>query len=164
MDASTVLELGSHSPNGTNLEGALFLPYPPRPGSPAALNRFKSFPDLEETEYLALHRPAGAIRGVQVKCPIVRDADTQGAIAFGGRCFVPSPLTDFVVLARRRDRGAFDNNAWLIPAADIPHLVRTDWPTSHIELRISITRGSRFDEYRLSREAIATTIEQRMPP
>lgn len=86
---------------------------------------------------------------MQVKCLILADADAHGAIAFGGRYFVPSPLTDFVVRAWRRDRAAFDDNAWLIPAADIPHLVRTDWPTSHIELRISITRESRFDKYRL---------------
>lgn len=33
MDAGTVLELGSHSPNRTNPEVGLFLPYPPRPGS-----------------------------------------------------------------------------------------------------------------------------------
>jgi hypothetical protein len=223
MDASTVLELGSHSPNRTNPEVGLFLPYPPRPGSrswpyacqlsdmstrlfpsagvprpaapsvpvpatqrsergtegellghlaelevmrllgvPAALNTFKSFPDLEETEYLVRHRPTGAIRGVQVKCLIVPDADTQGAVAFRGGSFVPSPLTDFIVLAWRRDRAAFDDNAWLIPAADIPHLVRVDWPTSRIELRIGITRGSRFDKYRMPREAIATAIEQRM--
>jgi hypothetical protein len=58
-----------------------------------------------------------------VKCLIVPDADTQGAVAFRGGSFVPSPLTDFVVLAWRRDRAAFDDNAWLIPAADIPHLV-----------------------------------------
>jgi hypothetical protein len=100
---------------------------------------------------------------VLVKCLIVPDADTQAAIAFGGRSLVPTPLTDFVMVAQRRDRAAFDDNAWLIPAADIPHLVRTDWPTFHIELRIGITRGSRFDKYRLSRDAIATAIEQRMP-
>jgi hypothetical protein len=99
---------------------------------------------------------ARPIRGVQVKCLIVPDADTQGAVAFRGGSFVPSPLTGFVVLAWRRDRAAFDDNAWLIPAADIPHLVRVDWPTSHIELRIGITRGSRFDKYRMPRQAIAT--------
>lgn len=223
MDAGTVLELGSHSPNRTNPEVGLFLPYPPHPGSrswpyacalsdlstrlfpsagvpqaaappvqvpaarrskrraegkllghlaelevmrllgvPAALNTFKSFPDLEETEYLVRHRPTGAIRGVQVKCLIVPDADAEGEIAFRGAAFVPSPITDFAVLAWRRDRAAFDDNAWLIPAADIPHLVRTDWRTSIIELRIGITRGSRYDKYRLPRAAIATAIEQRM--
>jgi hypothetical protein len=223
MDASTVLELGSHSPNRTNPEVGLFLPYPPRPGSrswpyacqlsdlstrlfpsagvprpaaspaavpaakrsergyegallghlaelevmrllgaPAALNTFKSFPDLEETEYLVRHRPTGAIRGVQVKCLIVPDADTEGEIAFSSASFVPSRLTDFVVLAWRRDRAAFDDNAWLIPAADIPRLTRTDRRTALIELRIGITRGSRFDQYRLRRDEIAPTIEQRM--
>jgi hypothetical protein len=224
MDTSTVLELGSHSPNRTNPEVGLFLPYPPRPrtrswpfacqltdlstrlfpsagvprpavpvaplpavkrsergtegellghlaelevmrllGVLAALNTFKSFPDLEETEYLVRHRPTGAIRGVQIKCLIVPNADTQGPVAFHGGSFVPSPTTDFVVLAWRRDRAAFDDNAWLIPAADIPRLTRTDWPTSRIELRIGITRGSRFDKYRLSRDEIAASIEQRMP-
>jgi hypothetical protein len=131
-------------------------------GVPPALNTFKSFPDLEETEYLVRHRPTGAIRGVQVKCLIVPDADTQGEIAFSGAAFVPSPITDFVVLAWRRDGAAFDDNAWLIPATDIPRLVRTDWRTSRIELRIGITRGSRFDKYRMTREAIAAAIEQRM--
>ena len=132
-------------------------------GVPAALNTFKSFPDLEETEYLVRHRPTGAIRGVQVKCLIVPDADTQGAVAFRGASFVPSPITDFVVLAWRRDDASFDSSAWLIPASDIPGLFRTDWHTSHIELRIGITRGSRFDKYRVPRDVIATAIEQRMP-
>jgi hypothetical protein len=130
--------------------------------APAALNTFKSFPDLEETEYLVRHRPTGAIRGVQVKCLVVPDADTEGEIAFSGASFVPSPITDFVVLAWRRDRAAFDDNAWLIPAADIPHLTRTDRRPSLIELRIGITRGSRFDKYRLPREAIAIAIERRI--
>lgn len=133
-------------------------------GVPATLNTFKSFPDLEETEYLVRHRPTGAIRGVQVKCLTVADAHTEGEVAFSGAAFAASPLTDFAVLAWRRDRDAFDDDAWLIPAADIPHLVRTDWRTCHIELRIESVRGSRFDKYRVPRLEIASTIEARMQP
>jgi hypothetical protein len=34
-------------------------------GEPATLDTFKSFPDLEEAEYLARHRRSGNIRGVR---------------------------------------------------------------------------------------------------
>jgi hypothetical protein len=132
-------------------------------GVPPTVNTFKSFPDLEEAEYLVRHRDSGAIRGVQVKCLIVPDAGTEGLVEFSGISFVPSPLTDFVILAWRRDLAAFDDNAWLIPAADIPHLVHTDKAICFIGLRINMTaRGSRFNKYRLSREAIAAAIEGHM--
>jgi hypothetical protein len=131
-------------------------------GAPSTLNTFKSFPDLEEAEYLVRHRDTGAIRGVQVKCLIVPDADTQGLVEFSGISFVPSPLTDFVILAWRRDLAAFDDNAWVIPAADLPHLMHTDRDHCFIGLRINSRHESRFDTYRLSRQAIATAIEGRM--
>jgi hypothetical protein len=131
-------------------------------GVPPALNTFKSFPDLEEAEYLVRHRPTGMIRGVQVKCLTVPDPGAEGQVEFSGISFVPSPRTDFVVLAWRRDIAGFDDNAWLIPAADLPHLVHTDRAICFIGLRIRSTRGSRFDRYRLRREAIAAAIEQRM--
>ncbi|MBJ7593828.1 MAG: hypothetical protein JF886_03035 [Candidatus Dormibacteraeota bacterium] len=131
-------------------------------GAPATLNTFKSFPDVEEVEYLVRHRPTGAIRGVQVKCMIVADAHTEGEIAFSGPAFVASPNVDFVILAWRRDHNAFDDNAWLIPAIDVPHLTRTDIPTAHIELRVAIGKGSRFDRYRVPRSRVAATIEARL--
>ncbi len=134
-------------------------------GVPPALNTFKSFPDLEEAEYLVRHRDTGAIRGVQVKCLIVPDAGTEGLVEFSGISFVPSPLIDFVVLAWRRDLGAFDDNAWLIPAADLPYLVNTDRAVCFIGLRINVpARGSRFNKYPLPREHMAMAIEQRISP
>ncbi len=134
-------------------------------GVPPTLNTFKSFPDLEEAEYLVRHRDSGAIRGIQVKCLIVPDSGTEGSVDFSGISFVPSPLTDFVILAWRRDLGAFDDNAWLIPAADIPHLVHVDRAICFIGLRIDVTaRGSRFNKYRLPRDAVAAAVERQMTP
>jgi hypothetical protein len=132
-------------------------------GASPTLNTFKSFPDLEEAEYLVRHRDTGAIRGVQVKCLIVPDADTQGMVEFSGVSFVPSPLTDFVILVWRRDVDAFDDNAWAIPAVDLPGLMHTNRAHCFIGLRINDTHGSRFDPYRVRHEAMAQTIEQRMP-
>jgi hypothetical protein len=131
-------------------------------GVPPALNTFKSFPDLEETEYLVRHRDTGAIHGIQVKCLIVPDPDTEGLVEFSGVSFVPSPLTDFVVLAWRRDLAAFDDNAWMIPTADLPHLVHTDHPHCFIGLRLH-SQLSRFDKYRVPRDRLAYDVEQRMP-
>lgn len=131
-------------------------------GALPTMNTFKSFPDLEEAEYLVRHRDTGAIRGVQVKCLIVPDADAQGLVEFSGISFVPSPLTDFVILAWRRDRATFDDNAWAIPAADLPHLMNTDRDHCFIGLRINSRYESRFDKYRVSRGAIASAVERRM--
>ena len=106
-------------------------------GEPPTLNTFKSFPDLEEAEYLVRHRPSGNIRGVQVKCLIVPDADYRGGVDFTARRSPPSPLTDFVILAWREDLGGFDDDAWIIPAIDIPRFVSTDGYTFRLPLRIS---------------------------
>jgi hypothetical protein len=85
-------------------------------------------------------------------------------VEFSGISFVPSPLTDFAVPAWRRDLAAFDDNAWLIPAADIPHLVDVKKAICFIGLRTNVTRrGSRFNRYRLPRDAVAGAVEGRMP-
>ena len=133
-------------------------------GEPPTLNTFKSFPDLEEAEYLVRHRPSGNTRGVQVKCLIVPDAEHRGGIDIHGPSFVASPNIDIVILAWREDRRTFDDAAWLIPAVDIPHLTTTDGYTLHIKLRISPGTGSRFDRYRIRRGDIATVVERRATP
>jgi hypothetical protein len=94
----------------------------------------------------------------------VPDADTQGLVEFSGISFVPSPRTDIVTLAWGRDRAAFDDNAWAIPAADLPHLMHTARNRCFIGLRINSPHESRFDKYRLPRGAIATALKRRMVP
>ncbi len=131
-------------------------------GEPPTLNTFKSFPDLEEAEYLVRHRPSGNIRGVQVKCLIVPDADYRGGVDFHGPSFAPSPITDAVILAWREDLGGFDEGAWIIPAVDIPQLVSTDRYTFRLPLRISTHRASRFDVYRVERKQIPQVLEARV--
>lgn len=75
----------------------------------------------------------------------------------------PVALTDFVILAWRRDPATFDDTAWLIPAADLPQLVHTDVSKCFIGLRIDvIARGSRFNKYRIPREAVADVVERQM--
>ncbi|MGH2868808.1 MAG: hypothetical protein ACRDNK_14765 [Solirubrobacteraceae bacterium] len=130
-------------------------------GEPPTLNTFKSFPDLEEAEYLVRHRPSGSIRGVQVKCLIVPDADYHGGVDFHGPSFAPSPLVDAVILAWREDLGGFDERAWIIPAIDIPELVTTDRYTFRLSLWVSDTEPNRFDPYRVQRAAIGTILEAR---
>jgi hypothetical protein len=131
-------------------------------GEPPTLNTFKSFPDLEEAEYLIRHRPSGNIRGVQVKCLIVPDADFRGGVDFHGPSFAPSPLTDAVILAWREDLGGFDDHAWIIPAIDIPRFVSTEGYTFRLPLRISTTKPGRFDLYRVERATIPIILEARV--
>jgi hypothetical protein len=133
-------------------------------GEPPTLNTFKSFPDLEEAEYLVRHRPSGNIRGVQVKCLIVPDAEHHSNVDIHGPSFVASPNTDIVVLAWREDRRAFDDAAWIIPAVDIPRLITTDGYTLHLKLRISDDIPSRFDRYRVGRQAVSEALEARVTP
>ena len=134
-------------------------------GEVPTLNTFKSFPDLEEAEYLARHRPSGAIRGVQVKCLVVPNAGMRGGIDVHGPSFVPSPLTDIVVLAWPEDAGHFNDTAWLIPAVDVPGLVTTDRYTFRIPLRITGgRRGTRFDRYRVERRDVPSLLEARAVP
>ena len=133
-------------------------------GEPPTLNTFKSFPDLEEAEYLVRHRPSGNIRGVQVKCLIVPDAGYHGGIDVHGPSFAPSPLTDIVVLAWPEDRGTFHDVAWIIPAIDVPGLVTTDRYTFRIPLRISDAKPTRFDRYRVARSDIPALLEARVAP
>ena len=133
-------------------------------GEPATLNTFKSFPDLEEAEYLVRHRPSGNIRGIQVKCLIVPDADYRGGVDFHGPSFAPSSVTDAVVLAWREDIGAFDDRAWLIPTIDIPKYVSTEGYTFRLPLRVSEEKPGRFDPYRVVRGHIPRLIEARTAP
>ncbi len=133
-------------------------------GEPPTLNTFKSFPDLEEAEYLVRHRPSGNIRGVQVKCLIVPDADYHGGVDFHGPSFAPSPITDAVILAWREDLGSFDDRAWIIPAIDIPRLVTIDRYTFRLSLWISEGKPSRFDPYRVERAQIPALLEARVAP
>ena len=133
-------------------------------GEASALNTFKSFPDLEEAEYLVRHRPSGKIRGVQVKCLVVPNADTSGGVDFHGPSFAASPLTDAVVLAWREDLGVFDDGAWIIPTIDIPRLAATDRYSFRLPLRISTAKPSEFDRYRVERARIASTLEARVAP
>jgi hypothetical protein len=133
-------------------------------GELPTLNTFKSFPDLEEAEYLIRHRPSGNIRGVQVKCLIVPDADFRGGVDFHGPSFVPSPLTDAVILAWREDLGGFDVPAWIIPAIDIPRFVSTDGYTFRLPLRISAAKPGPFDQYRVERNRIPGLLEHRVAP
>ena len=131
-------------------------------GQPPTLYVLKSFPDVEEAEYLVRHRPTGNIRGVQVKCLIVPDAGYRGGIDFHGPSFAPSPLIDVVILAWREDLDGFDDNAWVIPPIDIPRLVTTDQCTFRVPLRISASAPSRFDTYRAQRTAVARLVEARV--
>lgn len=133
-----------------------------RLGEPTTLNTFKSFPDLEEAEYLVRHRPSGNIRGVQVKCLIARNADARAGVDFHGPSFVASPITDAVILAWREDLGGFDDCAWLIPTIDLPNLLSTAGYTLHLSLRVSASIPSRFDRYRVHRGQLATMIEVRV--
>ena len=130
-------------------------------GEPATLNTFKSFPDVEEAEYLVRHRPTGYIRGVQVKCLIVPDEHFHGGVDFRGPSFRASALTDAVVLAWRRDLGAFDERAWLIPTIDIPRHVSTSGYNFRLPLWVSPDVPGRFDGYRVRRDEVARLLEQR---
>lgn len=130
-------------------------------GEQPTLNTFKSFPDLEEAEYLVRHRPTGAIRGVQVKCLIVPGADARGGVDFHGPSFAPSTITDAVILAWREDAARFDDHAWIIPTIDIPKYVTTDRSTFRLPLRVSDGRPSRFDPYRVGRADIPKILEAR---
>jgi hypothetical protein len=133
-------------------------------GEPPTLNTFKSFPDLEEAEYLVRHRPSGTIRGIQVKCLIVPDAESRGGVDFHGPSFAPSSITDAVILAWREDINGFDTTAWIIPTIDIPTLVTTDRYTFRLPLRIAADRPMRTDPYRVERARIPALIEARATP
>ncbi len=130
-------------------------------GEPATLNTFKSFPDVEEAEYLVRHRPTGNIRGVQVKCLIVPDEHFHGGVDFRGPSFRPSALIDVVVLAWRHDLGAFDERAWLIPAVDIPQHVSTSGYNFRLPLWVSADAPGRFDGFRVQRGEVAVLLERR---
>ena len=130
-------------------------------GEGAELNTFKSFPDIEIAEYLVRHRPSGRIRGIQVKCMTLTDPKAHGLVNLHRASFRPSPVVDIVVLAYRNDLGAFDDHAWLIPAADIPSLVSTDVSNIVLMLHPAGGYGSKYDRYRVGRTHLAAELTRR---
>ena len=86
------------------------------------LNVFKSFPDVELSEYIARRSPDGAMRGIQVKCVGLDGPDDSGAFFIPARDMRQASAALIVVLAWRRDLQDFDELALLFPAARVPEL------------------------------------------
>jgi hypothetical protein len=127
-------------------------------GEGVELNTFKSFPDIEIAEYLVRHRPSGQIRGLQVKCITLSEPKGHGYVNLHKASFRPSPVVDIVVLTYRSDLGAFDDHAWVIPAADIPTLVSTDVSDIVLMLHPAGGYGSKYDRYRIERPRLAAEL------
>jgi hypothetical protein len=66
------------------------------------LNVFKSFPDIELTEYITRRSPDGAMRGIQVKCVGLDGPDEGGAFFVSDRDLATPTTALLVVLAWRR--------------------------------------------------------------
>ncbi len=86
------------------------------------LNVFKSFPDIELTEYITRRSPDGAMRGIQVKCVGLDGPDEGGAFFVSDRDLATPATALLVVLAWRRDLRAFDDYALLLPAGRLKEL------------------------------------------
>jgi hypothetical protein len=101
---------------------------------------------------------------VPLEPPAPVAADSPGGVDFHGPSFAASPLTDAVVLAWRKDLDGFDDRAWIIPTIEIPRLAATDRYSFRLPLRISATKPSPFDPYRVERTLIPTMLESRVAP
>ena len=63
------------------------------------LNVFKSFPDIELTEYITRRSPDGAMRGIQVKCVGLDGPDDGGAFFVSDRDLAAPTTALLAVLA-----------------------------------------------------------------
>jgi hypothetical protein len=125
------------------------------------LNVFKSFPDLETTEYLVRHRRSGKIRGIQVKAIGLREASDVRPIHIGLGDYPPSPITDVVVLGWRLDIDEFIEDALLIPVTEAAGLGNG---TERVRmLRWQPSRRTPIDRYRIRASDLPENIESRFP-
>jgi hypothetical protein len=80
------------------------------------LNVFKSFPDIELSEYITRRSPDGAMQGIQVKCVGLDGPHDYGAFRVSARNLAAPTNAVMIVLAWRHDLSQFDDRALLFPA------------------------------------------------
>jgi hypothetical protein len=119
------------------------------------LNLFRPFPDLETSELAVLHLESRRVLGLQIKTVGVEAAHPGATVTVRASSFRPSPTTYFVVLAWRRDEGAFHEVCLVMPSEDLREVAGED---AYGHLKFEFHPGSPakgpLDRYRTRLEAL----------
>ncbi len=119
------------------------------------LNLFRPFPDLETAEVAVLHLESRRVLGLQIKSVGVDTAHPAATVSVRASSFRESPSTYFVVLAWRRDDGAFHDECLVMPSEDLREVAGED-AYGHLKFEFhpgAQTKG-RLDRYRTRLEAL----------
>jgi hypothetical protein len=122
------------------------------------LNVFKSFPDVELSEYVVRRSVDGFMRGIQVKCVGLEGPDDSGVFMMPARDLVWPTTALVVVLGWRRDLRAFDPQALLFPSSRMTEL---GYRTEDRWMGVFSTRpkrSSRFAEVTVLREDVGSLV------
>jgi hypothetical protein len=112
------------------------------------LDLFRPFPDLEMVEVLARDNVTHGFAGLQVKTATVAKLYGEAHIHIRKATLTGSPSTWLVALAYREDRGGFDEECLMIPAADIPKVAFDDGLAMVINFHPSSPERTLIDPYR----------------
>lgn len=128
------------------------------------LNVFKSFPDMELTEYIVRQTPSGRMRGIQVKCTELDGPESTGTFHVRGRDLMAPTTALVAVLGWRHDLGAFDDQALLFPAAKVQELCHHEGPNWGGGFSPRPKGPTRWDPYRIARSDLGHAVLRSLAP
>lgn len=126
------------------------------------LNVFKSFPDIELSEYIARRSPDGAMQGIQVKCVGLDGPHDHGGFLIHARNLATPTRALIAVLAWRHDLDRFDDRALLFPAGRMKELGHRSEDTWMGSFSPDPTHPNRFADVTVHREDIGRLVCDRV--
>jgi hypothetical protein len=127
------------------------------------LDLFRPFPDLEMVEVLARGNVTGKFAGLQVKTATVAQQYGEAHIHIRKATLSNDPTTWLVGLAWWEQKGTFDRECLLIPAADIPKVAFDDGVAMAINFHPSSPERTLLDPYRKPLADLGQLILERTP-
>ena len=124
------------------------------------LDLFRPFPDLEMVEVLARGNNTGNFAGIQVKTATVAELYHEAHIHVHKATLSLAATTWLVALAWRHEKGAFDAECLLIPAADLPKVAFDDGTSMVINFHPESPERTRLDPYRHPLSELGPLIER----
>jgi hypothetical protein len=122
------------------------------------LNVFKSFPDVELSEYVVRRPRDGFMRGIQVKCVGLDGPQDTGSFSMSARDLEWPTTALVIVLGWRHDLRAFDPHALLFPASRMTELGSRSLDRWRGVFRPLPRRRSRFEQVTVQREALGDLV------